>query len=177
MTTLRRISIGALLAALLLTLTACGGSGAAEDGAASSVPAGKPLFTGDFVTAADQVDPPEEEGESAHQTMQVGMATITLGRFPTNHAAEAYLDNYHDGGSFELHEGVELPGGEEGNHYRWRSGSNEDSTVNDAVIAEADGYSLLFLCRDSLDAFEGDAESGPDKATVEGWVRGLTVQR
>ena len=172
----KRNSIGALTAALLLLFSACGGTGDAQD-AASSAPAGKPLFTGAFLTDADRVEPLEEEGESAQQTVQTGTATILLGRFHTNHAAEACMDDYYDGRPFEIHEGIELPGGEEGTHYRWRSGSNEDSTVIDAVVAEADGYSLLFLCRDSLDAFEGDAESGPDRATVDSWVSGLTVGR
>lgn len=162
-----------LLIAMFCLLTACGGKQAAES---SAQPAGKPLFTGDFVANADQTEPLEEEGDSALQTMQVGLATITLGRFHTNHAAEAYMDEY-GGGTFEIHEGLELADEIQATHYRWRTGSNEDSAVVDAVVAEADGYSLLFLCHDSLDAFEGDAEFGPDKATVESWVNNLTVAR
>ena len=193
---LRQCTLGLLLAALCL-LSACGGGNTPARTAAQSAPAtkaappaqsveetatsaepakptGKPLFTGDFAAQADKVNALEEDADSAIQEMQVGLATITLGRFHTNHAAESYLDEY-GGGAFEINEEIVLSEDLEGTHYRWHSGSNEDSTVLDAVVAEASGYSILFLCRDPLDAFEGTSELGPDRAAVDGWVKSLTL--
>ena len=162
--TKRRMMLSTLLA-LLCLLTACSVGGKKEQG--------KPILTGSFVKEAERTDTPESSEDSYLQTMQVGLATITLGRFGTNHAAEAYLDRYY-GGDFDVTERVELPGAE-GTHYRWRYGSNEDSAVMDAVIAEADGCCLLFFCSDPVDAFEGDREEGPDQAKVDGWLRELSV--
>ena len=84
------------------------------------------------------------------------------------------MDEYHPD-EFEVTEKITVVGGT-GTHYRWRTGSNEDSTVVDAVVAEAEGYSLLFLCCVPQDAYEDDnSEIGPSQATVESWISSLTV--
>lgn len=160
----KRRFFSALLAVLCL-LAICSGCGAKKSG--------KPILTGSFVKEADHTDAPETSDDSYLQSMQVGLATITLGRFGTNHAAEAYLDQYCDG-EFDVTEQVELSD-TRGTHYRWHYGDNEDSAVMDAVIAEADGCCLLFFCNDPVDAFEGDREEGPDQAKVDGWIKELSV--
>lgn len=135
----------------------------------------KPLFTGKFVAQADKVNKLVDKGDSAIQKMQVSQATITLGRFQTNHAVEAYLDEY-GGGNLEISKAITLPGDIDGTHYRWKNSSNKNKTVMDAVVAESNGYSLLFLCNDPLDAFTGKDKLGPNEATVNGWVKNLTVK-
>lgn len=79
---------------------------------------------------ADRRDTPETGGDSYLQTMTVDSATVTLGRFSTRHSTEAYLDQY-GADEFEILETVTVSGNR-GTHYRWRTGSNEDSAVVDA---------------------------------------------
>lgn len=135
---------------------------------------GKPLFTGSFAAGVTPTSDGDPDADSYIQTMQVGGATVVLGRFPTNHSTEAYMDEYNPD-EFDVTEKITVAGST-GTHYRWRTGSNEDSTVVDAVVAEADGYSLLFLSRVPQDAYEDDnSEIGPSQATVESWINSLTV--
>ena len=135
---------------------------------------GKPLFTGSFAEGVTPTSDGDPDADSYIQTLQVDGATVVLGRFPTNHSAEAYMDEYNPD-EFDVTEKITVAGST-GTHYRWRTGSNEDSTVVDAVVAEADGYSLLFLSRVPQDAYEDDnSEIGPSQATVESWINSLTV--
>lgn len=135
---------------------------------------GKPLFTGSFAEGVTPTSDGDPDADSYIQTMQVDGATVVLGRFPTNHSTEAYMDEYNPD-EFDVTEKITVAGST-GTHYRWRTGSNEDSTVVDAVVAEADGYSLLFLSRVPQDAYGDDnSEIGPSQATVESWINSLTV--
>ena len=184
-----RYTAVSLLLALLCLLAACGkGAGQASQASQSAAMTmtalpvqrsaknkGKPFFTGKFVAQADKVNAVTDSGDSAIQKMKVGRADITLGRFQTNHGVEAYLDQY-GGGDFEINRSINLPGDIDGTHYRWRSGSKTKQTVVDAVVAEANGYCLMFLCRDSLDAFRGADKRGPNEAAVNGWIKNLTVK-
>ena len=187
-----RHSVIALLLALSCLLSACGAGGGGSQAASQSDSMtraavteqaatkaakrkGKPLFSGKFVSQADQVGPLEKYGKTAYQELQVGKATITLGRFETRHALDSHLDGY-SGSDFEVNEEITLSGDIEGTHYRWRCGSKKKKYVMDAVVAEAKGYCILFLCQDPVDAFKGKDKQGPKKATVNKWVKTLTVK-
>ncbi len=134
---------------------------------------GKPLLTGSFESIVDKNEDPITDGDGYIQTMIANSGTIVIGRFATSHATEAYMDQYSPD-EFDVTERVTVDGNR-GTHYRWKTGSNEDSAVVDAVVTEADGYSLLFLCYVPQDAFEGKTDLGPTQKDVEAWIASLTV--
>ena len=55
------------------------------------------------------------------------------------------------------------------------AGSNEDSSVTDAVVTEANGKSLLFLVTNSADAAAGYNDAGPVQEAVDSWMSSLMV--
>lgn len=137
---------------------------------------GKPLFTGSFAEGANPTSLGDPNEDSYIQSMEVEGATITLGRFSTNHSTEAYMDEYYNPSEFEVTEPVTVSGNS-GTHYRWKTGG-EESTVVDAVVVEADGYSLLFLSCVPQAAYEGMlSTTTPNQETVEGWIASLTVSK
>lgn len=136
---------------------------------------GKPLFTGSFAEGANPTSLGDPSEDSYIQSMEVDGATVALGRFSTNHGTEAFMDEYNPS-EFDVTEKTTVSG-HKGTHYRWKTDGDEGSTVVDAVVAEADGYSLLFLSCVPQDVYEGlsSSQAGPTQATVESWMDSLTV--
>ena len=145
------------------------------DGQTSENSQGKPMLTGSFAEGANPTSLGDPNEDSYIQSMEVEGAAIVLGRFSTNHSTEAYLDEYYNPNEFEVTEQVTVSGNS-GTHYRWKTGG-EESAVVDAVVVEADGYSLLFLSRVPQDVYEGlsSSQPGPTQETVESWIAGLAV--
>lgn len=131
---------------------------------------GKPMLSGDFLSQAQAV-PSDQENI---QTYQYNAATIVLGRFDTNHAAEAFMNESYEVGDFDVHEECTVAG-TTGTHYRWKCGENEDSSVVDAVVTSSGEYSLLFLVHNSQDAAEDPEGIGPAQTEVDGWIDSLTL--
>lgn len=138
--------------------------------AAQPTAQGKPMLSGAFLSQA-QAMPSDQENI---QTYQYNAATIVLGRFDTNHAAEAFLNESYEVGDFDVHEECTVAG-TTGTHYRWKCGGNEDSSVVDAVVTSSGEYSLLFLVHNSQDAAEGMSDIGPTQTEVDGWIDSLTL--
>lgn len=130
-----------------------------------------PMLTGAFLADADS----EKTEQDGVKTYQIGCATVVTGRFGTSHATEAYMDQFDANGDFDIHEECTVAGNS-ATHYRWKCGENEDASVVDAVVTEANGYSLLFLVKNSQDAAEGFNEAGPPQEAVESWIASLTLK-
>lgn len=130
------------------------------------------FLTGAFLNDAEQ---PEDNQNSEDELIyQIGCATIVSARFETRHGAEAFMDEYANGADISEPKDVTVAG-RAGTQYHWAAGSNEDSSVTDAVVTEANGKSLLFLVTNSADAAAGYNDAGPVQEAVDSWMSSLMV--
>lgn len=130
------------------------------------------FLTGAFLNDAEQ---PEDNQNSEDELIyQIGCATIVSARFETRHGAEAFMDEYANGADISEPKDVTVAG-RAGTQYHWTAGSNEDSSVTDAVVTEANGKSLLFLVTNSADAAAGYNDAGPVQEAVDSWMSSLMV--
>ena len=130
-------------------------------------------LTGAFLNDAE----PSEDNQNSEDELiyQIGCATIVSARFETRHGAEAFMDEYANGADISEPKGMSP----------WQAGlvpsitgrlaSNEDSSVTDAVVTEANGKSLLFLVTNSADAAAGYNDAGPVQEAVDSWMSSLMV--
>lgn len=136
---------------------------------------GKPLLTGSFASTVKIKEKPQTDGDSYVLHMTADSGTIVIARFATNHATEALMDDYAPGDVEVI--GEVTVDGNRGTHYGWTSGSKKDAMVVNAVVTEADGYSLLFLCQAPKDAYEGKTDLGPTEKQVNEWIDSLSVTK
>ena len=130
------------------------------------------FLTGAFLNDAEQ---PEDNQNSEDELIyQIGCATIVSARFETRHGAEAFMDEYANGADISEPKDVTVAG-RAGTQYHWTAGSNEDSSVTDAVVTEANGKSLLFLVTNSADAAAGYNDAGPVQEAVDSWMSSRMV--
>ena len=132
------------------------------------------LLTGAFLTDAERAKDNEGAGTSDQLTYVIGAATIISARFETRHGTEAFMDEYADGSDIGEPQDIDVAG-TTGTRYHWESGSNEDASVIDAVVTEANGASLLFLVKNSKDAAAGNTDAGPVQEAVDSWMSSLMV--
>ena len=132
------------------------------------------LLTGAFLNDAKQVKDDEGTGANDQLTYVIGNATIISARFETRHGTEAFLDEYAAGSDIGEPQGIDVAG-TIGTRYHWETGSDEDASVIDAVVTEANGASLLFLVRNSKDASAGNTDAGPVQEAVDSWMSSLMV--
>ena len=132
------------------------------------------LLTGAFLTDAERAK--DNEGASANDqlTYVIGAATIISARFETRHGTEAFMDEYAAGSDVGEPQDIDVAG-TTGTRYHWETGSNEDTSVIDAVVTEANGASLLFLVKNSKDAAAGYTDAGPVQEAVDSWMSSLMV--
>ena len=123
------------------------------------------------MTDAQQVKDEESEDQL---TYQIGCATIISARFSTRHGTDAFLDQYAAGSDTGEPQDIDVSGAP-GTRYHWESGSNEDASVIDAVVTEANGASLLFLVKNTKDAATGNNDAGPVQEAVDSWMSSLMV--
>lgn len=130
------------------------------------------FLTGAFLNDAE----PSEDNQNSEDELiyQIGCATIVSARFETRHGAEAFMDEYASGADISEPKDVTVAG-RAGTQYHWAAGSNEDSSVTDAVVTEANGKSLLFLVTNSADAAAGYNDAGPVQEAVDSWMSSLMV--
>lgn len=130
------------------------------------------FLTGAFLNDAE----PSEDNQNSEDELiyQIGCATIVSARFETRHGAEAFMDEYANGADISEPKDVTVAG-RAGTQYHWAAGSNEDSSVTDAVVTEANGKSLLFLVTNSADAAAGYNDAGPVQEAVDSWMSSLMV--
>ena len=124
------------------------------------------FLTGAFLNDAE----PSEDNQNSEDELiyQIGCATIVSAR------AEAFMDEYANGADISEPKDVTVAG-RAGTQYHWAAGSNEDSSVTDAVVTEANGKSLLFLVTNSADAAAGYNDAGPVQEAVDSWMSSLMV--
>lgn len=132
----------------------------------------KGFLTGAFLNDAQRAK--DEEGSEDQITYQIGCATVISARFGTRHATEAFMDEYAAGSDVGEPQDVDVAG-TPGTRYHWESGENEDASVIDAVVAEANGSSLLFLVKNTKDAAAGNNDAGPVQEAVDSWMTSLMV--
>lgn len=132
----------------------------------------KGFLTGAFLNDAQRAK--DEEGSEDQITYQIGCATVISARFGTRHATEAFMDEYAAGSDVGEPQDVDVAG-TPGTRYHWESGANEDASVIDAVVAEANGSSLLFLVQNTKDAATGNNDAGPVQEAVDSWMTSLMV--
>ena len=130
------------------------------------------LLTGAFLNDAEQSE--DNQNSEDELIYQIGCATIVSARFETRHGAEAFMDEYANGADISEPKDVTVAG-RAGTQYHWAAGSNEDSSVTDAVVTEANGKSLIFLVTNSADAAAGYNDAGPVQEAVDSWMSSLMV--
>ena len=130
------------------------------------------FLTGAFLNDAEQSE--DNQNSEDELIYQIGCATIVSARFETRHGAEAFMDEYANGADISEPKDVTVAG-RAGTQYHWAAGSNEDSSVTDAVVTEANGKSLLFLVTNSADAAAGYNDAGPVQEAVDSWMSSLMV--
>lgn len=132
------------------------------------------LLTGAFLNDAERAKDNEGAGASDQLTYVIGAATIISARFETRHGTEAFMDEYAAGSDIGEPQDIDVAG-TTGTRYHWETGSNEDTSVIDAVVTEANGTSLLFLVKNSKDAAAGYTDAGPVQEAVDSWMSSLMV--
>ena len=131
------------------------------------------LLTGAFLNDAERAKDNEGAGASDQLTYVIGSAIISA-RFETRHGTEAFMDEYAAGSDIGEPQDIDVAG-TTGTRYHWETGSNEDTSVIDAVVTEANGASLLFLVKNSKDAAAGYTDAGPVQEAVDSWMSSLMV--
>lgn len=132
------------------------------------------LLTGAFLNDAERAKDNEGASASDQLTYVIGSATIISARFETRHGTEAFMDEYAAGSDIGEPQDIDVAG-TTGTRYHWETGSNEDTSVIDAVVTEANGASLLFLVKNSKDAAAGYTDAGPVQEAVDSWMSSLMV--
>lgn len=132
------------------------------------------LLTGAFLNDAERAKDNEGASASDRLTYVIGSATIISARFETRHGTEAFMDEYAAGSDIGEPQDIDVAG-TTGTRYHWETGSNEDTSVIDAVVTEANGASLLFLVKNSKDAAAGYTDAGPVQEAVDSWMSSLMV--
>ena len=132
------------------------------------------LLTGAFLNDAERAKDNEGASASDQLTYVIGAATIISARFETRHGTEAFMDEYAAGSDIGEPQDIDVAG-TTGTRYHWETGSNEDTSVIDAVVTEANGASLLFLVKNSKDAAAGYTDAGPVQEAVDSWMSSLMV--
>ena len=132
------------------------------------------LLTGAFLNDAERAKDNEGASASDQLTYVIGAATIISARFETRHGTEAFMDEYAAGSDVGEPQDIDVAG-TTGTRYHWETGSNEDASVIDAVVTEANGASLLFLVKNSKDAAAGYTDAGPVQEAVDSWLSSLMV--
>ena len=89
------------------------------------------FLTGAFLNDAEQSE--DNQNSEDELIYQIGCATIVSARFETRHGAEAFMDEYANGADISEPKDVTVAG-RAGTQYHWAAGSNEDSSVTDAVV-------------------------------------------